>query len=47
MFGNEAQWIHAALRRALTLARDWDLDVRIVSYAAAAPATEALVAELA
>jgi len=47
VFGNDAQWIHAALRRALTLARDRDLDVRIVSYAAAAPATEALVAELA
>ena len=31
-FGNEAQWIDAAIRRALRQARGWPLDVRIVSY---------------
>lgn len=31
-FGNEEDWILTALRRALTLARDCALDVRLVSY---------------
>ena len=32
VFGNDDAWIHEGLRRALELARDWDLDVRVVSY---------------
>jgi hypothetical protein len=31
-FGNEESWIIDALRRALILARDCPLDVRLVSY---------------
>ena len=31
-FGNSHGWIHSAMRRALNLVRDIDLDVRIVSY---------------
>jgi hypothetical protein len=31
-FGNEPGWIYAAIRRALTLVRSYDLDVRLVSY---------------
>lgn len=30
-FGNEESWIHAAMERALWLAADFDLDVRVVS----------------
>jgi hypothetical protein len=33
-FGNDAQWIAAAIRKALAACRDAALDVRIVSYAA-------------
>jgi hypothetical protein len=32
-FGNDAAWIDAAIHRALTLASDFDLDVRLVRYA--------------
>ena len=32
-FGNRTEWIDGAIRRALGQARDWGLDVRIVSYA--------------
>lgn len=31
-FGNHADWIHAAMRRALEQAQAWGLDVRVVSY---------------
>jgi hypothetical protein len=31
-FGNDDEWIHAAMRRALKLATGFDLDVRLVSY---------------
>ena len=31
-FGNHGSWIHAAIRRALELMRNFDLDVRLVSY---------------
>lgn len=31
-FGNEDQWIHAAMRRALKMMSGFDLDVRLVSY---------------
>jgi hypothetical protein len=31
-FGNSREWIHAAIRRSLRLAADFDLEVRIVSY---------------
>ena len=32
VFGNRHEWIHEAVRRALTLALPYDLDVRLVSY---------------
>jgi hypothetical protein len=31
-FGNEEDWIYAAMRRALRLMSDFALDVRLVSY---------------
>jgi hypothetical protein len=31
-FGNEAAWIHAAMRRALAMMSAFELDVRLVSY---------------
>jgi len=31
-FGNAPEWIHAAIKRAMKLAQDFDLDVRLVSY---------------
>jgi hypothetical protein len=31
-FGNKAEWIDGAIRRALEQARGWGLDVRVVSY---------------
>ncbi len=33
-FGNDHEWIHSAMRRALHLAKRFELDVRIVSYGA-------------
>ncbi len=33
-FGNDDAWIDAAMTRALALARDYALDVRLVSYGA-------------
>lgn len=36
-FGNDGVWIDAAMHRALTLARDFDLDVRLVHYGANSP----------
>ena len=46
-FGNEAQWIHHAMRRALRKVVDVSLDVRAVSYGKPDPALERLVAEFA
>lgn len=31
-FGNDPAWVHAAMRRALKMVTDFDLDVRLVSY---------------
>ncbi len=31
-FGNDSDWIHAAIRRALTIMRPFGLDVRLVCY---------------
>ena len=31
-FGNAPEWIHTAIRRAMIKAKDFDLDVRLVSY---------------
>lgn len=39
-FGNEVCWIHSAIRRALRLAKDFAIDVRIVSFHT--PSTEIL-----
>lgn len=44
-FGNEESWIVEALRRALSLYRDCDLDVAIVSYGRSQPCVRDLVAE--
>jgi hypothetical protein len=44
-FGNEQEWIHDAIRRALTKMIGISLDVRVVSYGKADPALESLVAE--
>lgn len=46
-FGNEPQWIHDAMRRALTKVVDVSLDVRIVTHGKPDPALERLVAEFA
>ena len=42
-FGNDDDWIHDAMARALDLARGWALDVRIVCYGAPSRATRELV----
>lgn len=44
-FGNEDDWIHAAMRRAMQLARDFDLEVRLVSYGPPARALQQMVDE--
>jgi hypothetical protein len=44
-FGNEPQWIHDAIRRALKNVVDVSLDVRLVSYTKPDAALERLVAE--
>ena len=44
-FGNDEDWICAALRRALALTLHYDLDVRLVSYGVPSPATLSLVDE--
>lgn len=44
-FGNEPGWIDAAMRRALLLARDLLLDVRVVSRATPSADLKRLVAE--
>ena len=33
-FGNHGSWIQAAIRRALSMMKPFDLDVRLVSYGA-------------
>jgi hypothetical protein len=44
-FGNEADWITQAIRRALRVASSFDLDVRIVSYKSVSPGTSEIVKE--
>lgn len=44
-FGNESGWIIDALKRALNLFRDWDIEVVIVSYGAAKEYVRKLIAE--
>lgn len=44
-FGNDDEWIHCAIRRALQLASNFDLDVRIVSYRQPTSELRQLVAE--
>jgi hypothetical protein len=41
-FGNDDAWIDAAMRRALTKVKDFDLDVRLVSFGAPLPSMLAL-----
>ena len=42
-FGNDDEWIHAAIRRAVRKVQAFDLDVRLVSYRAPSAAVQALV----
>ncbi len=44
-FGNDDNWIHSAMRRALRKVEGVALDVRLVSYRAASPELAALAAE--
>lgn len=44
-FGNDPDWILAAMRRALGIARGWSLDVRLVCHQAIDPLTQTLVNE--
>jgi hypothetical protein len=44
-FGNEPEWIHQAMRRALTKVAGVGLDVRVVSDGRPDAALESLVAE--
>ncbi len=46
-FGNDPDWIDAAMRRALDACRDFDLDVRLVSYAGVDPQARTLEADYA
>lgn len=41
-FGNDDDWIHSAMHRALDQARGWALDVRIVCYGAPSPSVREL-----
>jgi hypothetical protein len=41
-FGNEDTWIHGAIRRALEMMSEFDLDVRLVSYGAPSRAVKQL-----
>jgi hypothetical protein len=45
-FGNRANWIHDALRRALGLMAAFDLDVRLVSYGTPSKEIVAITEEL-
>ena len=44
-FGNHESWIHAAMRRALELTSQFDIDVRLVSYGPPSKETLAVVEE--
>ena len=44
-FGNHGRWIHAAIRRALELMANFDLDVRLVSYGTPSKEIVAIVEE--
>ena len=46
-FGNEHAWIHRAIRRALQMVEEVNLDVRLVSYGAPAPALDRLAGDFA
>jgi protein-tyrosine phosphatase len=46
-FGNDPQWVYAAIRRALMIVRDFGLDVRLVSYRTRSPAMVQLAEEFA
>jgi hypothetical protein len=46
-FGNDDEWIHAAIRRAIRNAVEWDLDVKLVSYGPPSSAMLQLVGEFA
>jgi hypothetical protein len=45
-FGNDDEWIHHAIRRAVAHASGFDLDVRLVSYRAPSAAALGLIQEL-
>ena len=42
-FGNKSQWIYDAMQRAFSIYKDFDLDVRIVSYGSVDPELEGMV----
>jgi hypothetical protein len=44
-FGNEERWIHSAIRRALQMMRGFDLDVKLVCYAAPSRTLSQIAAE--
>ena len=44
-FGNEPSWIHNAMARAFSLYRDFDLDIKIVSYGSIDPELDKFVEE--
>jgi hypothetical protein len=44
-FGNRGNWIYAAIRRSLALMRNFDLDVRLVSYGPPSMEIEAIADE--
>jgi hypothetical protein len=44
-FGNEETWIHAAMRRALKMMSEMDLNVKLVSYGAPSQALLQMVAD--
>jgi hypothetical protein len=46
-FGNDPQWVNAAIRRALMIVRYFGLDVRLVSYRTRSPAMVQLAEEFA
>jgi hypothetical protein len=46
-FGNDDDWIHAAMRRAIRNAVELDLDVKLVSYGAPSPAMLQIAGEFA
>lgn len=45
-FGNEDEWIHAAIRRAMSEVQGFDLDVRLVSYRAPSQGVRTFVQDL-